>query len=163
MGSKRLSESVAEVCERIFRGEVINKRVIARENIPDLDDESKVAMLETAYIIAIDQHVRSRTVATSIMTAASGQIELPFLLPAAVAMDLDGRVMLATRNLSRDQFVRAIEIREQQIVADQAKVREWKNALKAADKFWRKHPQWTFGRCLDAVVGRAVAEEMGIV
>ena len=86
-------------------------------------------------------------------TTASRQ--LPFQLPAAVAMDLEGTMLIATRVLSRAEFVRAIQIRGQQIANDRKALREWQQALKAADRFWAEHPDWSFGECLDAILRSA--------
>jgi len=47
---------------------------------------------------------------------------------------------------------RAIEIRRQQIAHDSAALREWRNALRQADRFWADHPDWSFGQCLDAIL-----------
>jgi hypothetical protein len=58
----------------------------------------------------------------------------------------------ATRALTRAEFVRAIEIRGQQIASDRKALREWQDALTATDRFWTKHPDWRFGQCLDAIL-----------
>lgn len=66
--------------------------------------------------------------------------------------------LMPTRGLSRNQFIRAIEIREKQIKDDQARLSEWKSALKMADRFWKRNPEWTFGQCLDAIMKPAMNE-----
>ena len=82
------------------------------------------------------------------------QPPLPFQLPAAVAMDLEGTTLVSTRQLSRAEFERAIEIRRLQIANDQHALREWRNALRQADQFWATHPDWSFGDCLDAILAK---------
>jgi len=77
---------------------------------------------------------------------------LPFQLPAAVAMDLEGTSLVATRKLTRAEFNRAIEIRQLQIASDQRALREWRNALRQADQFWTRNPRWNFGECLDVIL-----------
>ena len=57
----------------------------------------------------------------------------------------------ATRAMMRAKFVRAIEIRGQQIANDREALREWQLALTAADRLWTEHPDWSFGQCLDAI------------
>ena len=68
-------------------------------------------------------------------------------------MDLEGTTLVATRTLSREGFERAIEIRRQQIAHDRRALREWQQALNQADRFWTRHPDWSFGQCLDAILG----------
>ena len=67
-------------------------------------------------------------------------------------MDIDGTTLVATRQLSRVEFERAIAIRRLQITNDQHALREWRNALRQADLFWEAHPGWSFGECLDAIL-----------
>ncbi|NOX41678.1 MAG: hypothetical protein GXP05_14580 [Alphaproteobacteria bacterium] len=31
-------------------------------------------------------------------------------------------------------------------------MREWRQALRQADRFWADHPDWSFGQCLDAIL-----------
>ena len=69
-------------------------------------------------------------------------------------MDIDGTTLVATRQLSREGFERAIEIRRLQIANDQHALREWRNALRQADRFWAANPDWSFGDCLDAILAK---------
>ena len=64
-------------------------------------------------------------------------------------------MLKATRVLSRVEFVRAIQIRGQQITHDRKALREWQQALNAADRFWEMHPEWSFGQCLEAILHSA--------
>ena len=47
---------------------------------------------------------------------------------------------------------RAFHIGGPQIASDRKALREWHEALKAADEFWADHPDWSFGQCLDAIM-----------
>jgi hypothetical protein len=67
-------------------------------------------------------------------------------------MDLEGTTLVSTRQLTRAEFARAIEIRHQQIANDSAALREWREALRQADQFWAKNPTWRFGDCLEAIL-----------
>ncbi len=72
--------------------------------------------------------------------------------------DLDHAVdatLVATRSLTRVELVRAIEIRRRQIEHDRHAMREWQQALAQADRFWTRHPDWSFGQCLDAILAAA--------
>jgi hypothetical protein len=71
-------------------------------------------------------------------------------------MDLEGTTLVATRNLTRAEFERAIEIRRLQIAHDSAALREWRNALRQADRFWAANPDWRFGACLDAILAQGL-------
>ncbi len=152
MGSKRLSDVVTEIVDCVHAGEVINARQAAVEKWDDIDDDGQYLAGIEGLVARVNSKARSLS-AVSAQKRSEAQQELPFRLPAVVAMDTDESVLMPTRGLSRNQFVRAIEIREKQIKDDQARLSEWKTALKAADRFWRRHPHWTFGECLDAIMG----------
>ena len=57
----------------------------------------------------------------------------------------------ATRALTREDVLRVIESRRQQIASHREALREWQLALTAADRLWTEHPDWSFGQCLDAI------------
>ena len=80
--------------------------------------------------------------------------ECNIAVAAAVAMDLEGTTLVSTRQLTRAEFARAIEIRNQQIANDSAALREWREALRQADQFWAENPTWRFGDCLEAILTR---------
>lgn len=68
--------------------------------------------------------------------SASSQIELPFKLSGAVAVDVDARKIKLTEALSQMEFKRVMEIRRKQIKDDQAQLKEWENAESLADPYW---------------------------
>jgi hypothetical protein len=146
----RLSDVVNSILERALSGECINPRIEAVAHWDDIDPNGQYM----AGIEGVIARLRKKT--KEFRDSASARIstdqnELPFSLPSIVAMDLDGRELRATRTLRRDEFVRAIAIREEQIKADAAQVREWKKGLTTADPMWFVHPEWDFGMCLDAI------------
>ncbi|BAS01114.1 hypothetical protein [Blastochloris viridis] len=154
MGQMRLNDVVAEIVGNVIAGRTINKRQAAVERWDDIDADGQYLAGIDGLVGRIDDRARALRVKAE-KTAGSAQAELPFQLPAAVAMDLEGTTLVATRKLSRAQFERAIEIRRQQIAHDSAALREWRIALHQADRFWADHPDWSFGQCLDAIHGVA--------
>ena len=76
-------------------------------------------------------------------------------------MDIDGTTLVATRQLSRVEFERAIAIRRLQIANDQHALREWRNALRQADLFWEANPGWSFGECLEAILAKGGTARVG--
>ena len=58
----------------------------------------------------------------------------------------------ATRAMMREDVLRVIESRRQQIASHREALREWQQALSAADRFWTGHPGWSLGQCLDAIL-----------
>ena len=154
MGQMRLNDVVGEIVGAVIAGRSINKREAAVARWDHIDADGQYLAGIDGVVARIDQRARALRVKAE-KSAAPAQAELPFQLPAAVAMDLDGTTLVATRELSRDQFERAIEIRRRQIAHDSAALREWRNALRQADRFWAAHPDWCFGDCLDAIFAMA--------
>lgn len=153
MGSKRLSDAVNEVFDAILAGEVVNQRKAAVEHWDDIDDDGQYLAGIEGFCSRISDKCKS--VKLRIKKHTSAQSEMLFSLPQVVSMDLEDKVLLPTRALSRNEFIRAIQIREKQIEDDKKAVREWKAALKVADRFWSIHPEWNFGQCMDAAMGKS--------
>jgi hypothetical protein len=151
MGTKRLNDVVASIVGDVISGRAINKRQAAIDNWYDIDADGQYLAGIDGVVARIDRRARALQVKAE-RTADDSQPALPFQLPAAVAMDLEGTTLIATRVLSREEFVRAMEIRRKQIVNDNRALREWKQALQQADRFWAEHPSWSFGQCLDAIM-----------
>ncbi|WP_424931920.1 hypothetical protein [Amaricoccus macauensis] len=145
-----LNDVVAEIVGDVVAGQAINKRQAAVERWDDIDADGRFLAGIDGVVARIDARARALRVKAD-QSAGQAQPELPFQLPAAVAMDLDGTTLIATRKLSRAEFARAIEIRRQQIAHDSAALREWRNALRQADRIWADHPDWSFGDCLNAI------------
>ena len=154
MGQMRLNDVVAEIVGNVIEGKPVNKRQAAVERWDDIDADGQYLAGIDGVVARIDSRARGLRVKAE-KSAGNAQPELPFQLPAAVAMDLEGTTLVATRKLSRAQFERAIEIRRQQIAHDSHALREWRNALRQADRLWVAHPDWSFGDCLDAILAAA--------
>jgi hypothetical protein len=151
MGHMRLNDVVAEIVGAVIAGRAINKRQAAVNRWDDIDVDGQYLAGIDGVVARIDHRARALRVKAE-KSASPEQAELPFQLPAAVAMDMDGTALVATRMLSRAEFERAIEIRSLQIAHDSAALREWRNALRQADRFWADNPDWSFGECLDAIL-----------
>ena len=151
MGQMRLNDVVAEIIGEVISGRAINKRQAAVDRWDEIDADGQYLAGIDGVVTRIDHRARSLKLKAE-KSAETQQVELPFQLPAAVAMDLEGTTLIATRNLSRAAFERAIDIRRIQIAHDSAALREWRNALRQADRFWTDHPEWCFGQCLDAIL-----------
>ncbi|WP_301066643.1 hypothetical protein [Pseudooceanicola sp.] len=135
----------------MIAGRAINKRQAAVNRWDDIDADGQYLAGIDGVVTRIDTRAR-RLKLRAEQAAAPEQTELPFSLPAAVAMDLEGTTLVSTRQLTRAEFVRAIEIRHQQIANDSAALREWREALRQADQFWAENTTWRFGDCLDAIL-----------
>lgn len=151
MGERKLNDVVLDVIEAIRHGAVINKRRTAVERWDEIDADGQYLAGIEGFVARIETKARQLRL-TSRQHASDAQPPLPFALPVAVSMDIEGHTILATRGLSRGEFLRAIEIREQQIANDNQALREWRSALRQADRIWARHPDWSFGQCLDAIV-----------
>ena len=160
MGHMRLNDVVAEIIGDVMAGHAVNKRQAAVKRWDDIDADGQYLAGIDGVVTRIDQRARSLKLKAEKSTAPD-QAALPFHLPVAVAMDLEGTSLVATRQLSRAGFERAIEIRRLQISNDQHALREWRNALRQADRFWADNPNWSFGDCLDAILAQGGATTLG--
>ena len=151
MGHMRLNDVVAEIVGEVIAGRAINKRQAAVNRWDDIDADGQYLAGIDGVVARIDTRAR-RLKLRAEQAATPVQAELPFSLPVAVAMDLEGTTLVSTRQLTRAEFVRAIEIRHLQIAHDSAALREWREALRQASQFWEGNPDWSFGECLDAIL-----------
>ena len=164
MGTMRLNDVVTDIVGEVLAGRSINKRQVAIDRWDDIDPDGQYLAGIDGVMVRIDRRARALQVKAE-RKADDRQPSLPFQLPAAVAMDLEGTMLMATRVLTRAEFVRAIEIRGQQIANDRKALREWQLALTAADRFWAAHPDWSFGQCLDAILqsaGKSTSSSEGV-
>ena len=153
MGHMRLNDVVADIVGDVIAGRAINKRQAAVNRWDDIDADGQYLAGIDGVVARIDTRAR-RLKLKAEQAAVPSQAELPFSLPVAVAMDLDGTTLVSTRQLTRAEFMRAIEIRHLQIANDSAALREWREALRQANQFWAAHPDWSFGDCLDAILAK---------
>ena len=153
MGHMRLNDVVADIVGEVIAGRAINKRQAAVNRWDDIDADGQYLAGIDGVVARIDTRAR-RLKLKAEQAAVPSQAELPFSLPVAVAVDLDGTTLVSTRQLSRAEFIRAIEIRHLQIANDSSALREWREALRQASQFWAAHPDWNFGDCLDAILAK---------
>jgi len=151
MGHMRLNDVVAEIIGDVMAGHAVNKRQAAVKRWDDIDADGQYLAGIDGVVTRIDTRAR-RLKLRAEQAATPEQAELPFSLPAAVAMDLEGTTLMSTRQLTRTEFAQAIEIRYLQIANDSAALREWREALRQADQFWVDNPTWRFGDCLTAIL-----------
>ena len=164
MGTMRLNDVVTDIVGEVLAGRSINKRQVAIDRWDDIDADGQYLAGIDGVMVRIDRRARALQVKAG-RSHEDRQPALPFQLPAAVAMDLEGTMLMATRVLTRPEFVRAIEIRGQQIASDRKALREWQLALTAADRFWAAHPDWCFGQCLNAILqsaGKSTSSSEGV-
>jgi hypothetical protein len=154
MGQMRLNDVVAEIVGLVIAGRAINKREAAVNRWDDIDTDGQYLAGIDGVVARIDTRAR-RLKLRAEQAAMPAQAELPFSLPVAVAMDLEGTTLVSTRRLTRAEFARAIEIRHLQIANDSAALREWREALRQANQFWATNPDWSFGDCLDAILAQS--------
>jgi hypothetical protein len=147
----RLNDVVAEIIGDVMAGHAVNKRQAAVKRWDDIDADGQYLAGIDGVVTRIDTRAR-RLKLRAEQAATPEQAELPFSLPAAVAMDLEGTTLMSTRQLTRTEFAQAIEIRYLQIANDSAALREWREALRQADQFWVDNPTWRFGDCLTAIL-----------
>lgn len=153
MGHMRLNDVVADIVGEVIAGRAINKRQAAVNRWDDIDADGQYLAGIDGVVARIDTRAR-RLKLKAEQAAKPAQAELPFSLPAAVAMDLEGTTLVSTRQLTRAEFARAIEIRHLQIANDSAALREWREALRQANQFWEANPDWSFGDCLEAILAK---------
>ncbi|WP_374322870.1 hypothetical protein [Brevundimonas sp.] len=123
----------------------------------DLSDEDKAYFIDRG-IYADAKAASTRGRAALKERAGRTQIALPFDLDHAYALDLDGRYVKNTVDMTRIEVRRAIEIRRGQIAADKARLTELENADRECAPHWDRHPDWTFGQALEAAV-KALAKQ----
>lgn len=132
-------------------GEGFDARVLAPRVWAQLDEESRMSIGLSEIVKRLKQAADSIWRAAE-RKEASAQAEMPFDLPGAVPMDVEGRRIRKTATLLQAEFRRAGDIRAAQIEADRKALREWRDAEAAASPYWRDHPDWTFGQCMDALI-----------
>ena len=109
MGHMRLNDVVAEIVGEVIAGRAINKRQAAVNRWDDIDADGQYLAGIDGVVTRIDTRAR-RLKLRAEQAAAPEQTELPFSLPAAVAMDLEGTTLVSTRQLTRAEFARAAKL-----------------------------------------------------
>lgn len=146
----QLSDTITRHVQEALNKDGFEPRLIAPKVWEELDEESR-AVCGIAEIIRRMKGTARTLTAKAFEQVGSKQIELPFRLDGAVAIDTDSHKIRLTESLSQIEFKRAIEIRRKQIKDDQANLKEWENAEQLARPYWNKHPDWSFGQCVKAI------------
>lgn len=123
---------------------------------PALDDESRDILVTEALHERVSNAAKNSKSAILKM-AKKRNMELPFNVDGAMALDIDGRYIKRTESLTQAEFKRAINIREKQIVDDSAKLAELRTAYHAVEPIWERHPDYTFGQCCSVLLRKDAA------
>ena len=144
--SSRLSDLVAQAMEEATvdgrcdtaKAESVLRGALTDEHIDRALNEFAAKLISTA----------TRRAMKEFASASPRQGELPFRLHAAYAVDLDGRRIVNTYDMTRIEACRALAIRREQIEADQKSANDLERAIRAAEPFWDETPGLTFGEAL---------------
>ncbi|HAU75922.1 MAG TPA: hypothetical protein DCW88_10440 [Agrobacterium sp.] len=142
-----LSDTITKHVQESLNKDGFHPRLIAPRIWEELDaeEQKKCGLAE----IVRRMKTTARTLTNNAFAVVrSGQIELPFKIDGAVAMDIEGNTIRLTESLSQLEFRRAIEIRRKQIKDDVKQLKEWESAERMASPYWRDHSEWTFGQCV---------------
>lgn len=147
----QLSDAINRAVEEAMSKDGFDATVIAPDIWDGLDEQSRKQVGVQELIRRLKAAANSMAKRALIaMSAAQG--ELPFNLPGAVAMDVEGRKIKMTRSLLQHEFERAIAIRRKQLKDDEAVLEEFEAANRAFRPHWQQNPEWTAGQCLDAIM-----------
>lgn len=87
---------------------------------------------------------------SAMKTHTERQMGFNFLkIPGAVSVDDDGSKVKLTLSLSRLEFRKSVERRRKKQSSIEEIADEMELAESVANPYWDKHPEWTFGQCLD--------------
>ena len=81
----------------------------------------------------------------------SKQPKLPFEVEGSVVVGEDQQNVKMIEALTEAEFDAAVEAKEKNHTSFGHSVSNWKEARDQAKRFWKKHPDWLFGDCLDAM------------
>ena len=121
------------------------------------DDESVEILCKEAIAKRIKDKVTNAS--RNAATASSTQLPLFPNLRAAYALDIDGRRLKDTRDLSRMEFKRLIVIRRDQLTADAAHLKHLTDAEREVAALWDASPGKTFGEICDIYAAQRRAAE----
>lgn len=142
-----LSDTITKHVQEALNKDGFEPRLIAPRVWEELDtDEQKKCGL--AEIVRRMKATSRQLTNDAFAVARSGQIQLPFKIDGAVAMDIEGNTIRLTESLSQLEFRRAVEIRRKQIKDDQKALKEWEAAERMASPYWKDHSEWSFGQCV---------------
>lgn len=122
---------------------------------PLIDDEDVEALICEALTKRIKDHAtRVRLEAQGV--ADSPQTQFPFPdLRIRHAVDLEGRRLVNTEDMTEMQFRRVIEIRRKQLADDRKYLDLLEQAYRELEPIWREHPDFTFRQVCRVLVSQA--------
>lgn len=132
----------------------VHRAVSAARPLLDADDTETLILEGLAKRIKDKVTRRARAVADE-MDEAQNDLPFPDLRPAH-AVDVDGRFVVNTVDMTEMQFRRVIEIRRKQLRDDRAYLDVLEQAYRQVEPIWRMHPDFTF-RQVCRVLGKQAA------
>lgn len=154
----QLSDAINKHAKAALDDVGFDAREVAPKVWADLDDESRMTVGLAEIVRRLKAASQSLT-KEAFVVKDDPQFQLPFQIDGAVSLDIDHRLIRRTASLTQQEFRRAIEVRRQQIAHDQRSMREWESAGRAVQPYWRRHPKWTFGRCIEELVKESTSKE----
>ncbi|RVT80192.1 hypothetical protein EM858_04135 [Agrobacterium sp. CNPSo 2736] len=150
------SNIINETVEATMSGDGFNARTLA----PAIYDKISREDRKRTSIATITKDLReaANNIAKSAIKARDDkQLGFNFLLlPGTVSVDDDGAKIKLTLSLSRLEFRKAVENRRKKESAIGEVAFEMETAEKVAAPYWDKHPDWTFGQCLEQAAKDAI-------
>ena len=142
----RLSDVIGRVVELESGPEGIDLHHAVSVARPMLDEED----VETLICEALTKRIKdaaTRGRMDAMRAADNAQSELPFPdLRVRHAVDLEGRRLVNTEDMTEMQFRRVIEIRRKQLKDDRSYLDVLEQAYRQIEPIWRAHPDLTFGQ-----------------
>ena len=119
------------------------------------DDEARDQLIREGLWKRIkDQATRALRKIQSDGNSRDEQLDLFGMLKHRYAIDVDGRKIKNTRDLSRLEFRRLIAVREQQIEQDTAHLKVLRNVHAAVSIVWDLLPDQPLGRVMDVYLAK---------
>jgi hypothetical protein len=145
--SSRLSDLVAQVVAEHTSGGRIDTPAAERALLELLDEEA----IERAKAEFVSRQIKAATTRHLAEFAAGNPAQgvLPLRLPAAFPVDLDGRRIVNTYDLTQAEACRALKVRRDQIKADTRAADNLERAIRMADPQWSRDPSLCLGQALE--------------
>lgn len=156
----RLNDIIAKLIEDYDRpGQGIDMQAAASAgvDIVKADDEIAVQLIHDA----IRKRIKDASTRAKKQAEQSDTNDQPtlFNLRPRHAIDTEARVVKRTEDLTRLEFKRLIQIRWDQVQADQAYLNELIKAEAALSPIWDAHPDYTYGQAEQAYIASRSAAE----
>ena len=156
----RLNDIIAHLIEEYDRpGQGIDMQAAATAGVEMVksDDEATSQLIHDA----IWKRIKDASTKAKGQAERSDSNDQPTLFNVRPrhAVDTEGRVIKRTEDLSRLEFKRLIQIRWEQVQADQAYLNELMKADAALAPVWDAHPEYTYGQAERAYMASRTAAE----